>query len=89
MERSYLKEALESDNLEAGIQAGLDYYVNQFQDVINGTFVADRSLIVATMKILTLAIEQKMDADEKRMAQHIINQCICFDESNAEGEDTE
>jgi hypothetical protein len=89
MERSYLKEALESDNLEAGIQAGLDYYAGQFQSVINGTFVADRLLIVATMKILALAIEQKMDEGEKRMMQRLINQCICFDTSKMEEGDME
>lgn len=84
MSKSYLKEALEADNTAMGIQDGLNHYADQFQNVINGTSVADGALIVVTMKILSLVIEQKMDEDEKELIQHLTNHCICFDASEME-----
>lgn len=87
MSKSYLKEALEADNTAIGIQDGLNYYGRRFQSIINSTPVADGVLIVATMKILALAMEQKMDEDDKELMQHIINQSICVDMSKAEQEE--
>lgn len=79
MSKSYLKEALEADTVMNGIQDGLNHYSRRFQSIINTTPVVDGVLLVATMKILALAMEQKMDEDEKRIMQHIINQAICVD----------
>jgi hypothetical protein len=84
MSKSYLKEALEADNTAIGIQDGLNHYVRRLQSIINSTPVLDGALIVAAMKILALAMEQKMDEDEKELIQHLINHCICFDASEME-----
>lgn len=80
MEKPYAAKIAESPLEETSkiVQEGLNYYANKISDVIGECYGVDNTLVLATLKIVSTAFEQKLSGKERKVVQNIIDNVACF-----------